>query len=118
VRKAIAAVAVVVAVAAPAAFSAPGVSTVVHVAAAPSGLRYTTTTLHARAGRIELVFRNPSMLQHNVVLEQGETELGGTNTIAHGSTKAFVTLKRGVYHFYCSVPGHEDAGMSGMLTVS
>ena len=64
------------------------------------------------------MFHNPSMLQHNVVLEQGETELGGTKTIAHGTTKAYVTLKRGVYHFYCSVPGHEDAGMSGNLTVS
>ena len=117
-RNLIATVLVVAAVGAPAAFASPGVSSVVRVTAAQSGLRYTTSSLRAKAGRIEIAFRNPSMLPHNVVLEQGETELGGTKTITHASAKAFVTLKRGVYHFYCSVPGHEDAGMSGTLTVS
>lgn len=117
-RNVIAAMLVVGAVAAPAAVAAPHVSSVVRVAAAQSGLRYTSKTLHAKAGRIELVFANPSMLQHNVRLEQGEKEFGGSKTIAHGTTKTFVTLRRGVYHFYCSVPGHEDAGMSGTLTVS
>ena len=117
-RNVIAAGLVVGAIVAPGAIAAPHVSSVVHVAAAKSGLRYTTKTLHAKAGRVELVFSNPSMLRHNVRLEQGEKEFGGTKTIAHGTTTAFVTLKRGVYHFYCSVPGHEDAGMSGTLTVS
>jgi uncharacterized cupredoxin-like copper-binding protein len=118
VRNVIAAVLVAGVVAVPAALAAPRISSVVHVAAAKNGLRYTTRTLHANAGRIELVFNNPSMLQHNVRLEQGETEFGGTKTITHGPTTAFVTLKPGTYHFYCSVPGHEDAGMSGTLTVS
>jgi uncharacterized cupredoxin-like copper-binding protein len=27
-------------------------------------------------------------------------------------------LKPGTYEFYCSVPGHEQAGMKGTLTVS
>lgn len=118
-RNVVAAVFVTVAVAAPsAALAAPHVSSVVHVAAAKNGLRYTTTSLHANAGRVELVFSNPSTLPHNVRLEQGEKELGGTQTIVDKKTKTVVTLKRGVYHFYCSVPGHEDAGMSGMLTVS
>jgi uncharacterized cupredoxin-like copper-binding protein len=117
-RNVIAVVLVIGAVAAPAAFATPRISGVVDVAASKNGLRYTTKTLHAKAGRIELVFRNPSMLRHNVRLEQGEKEFGGTKTIARGTTKTFVTLRRGVYHFYCSVPGHEDAGMSGTLNVS
>jgi len=28
------------------------------------------------------------------------------------------TLKKGRYEFYCSVPGHEQAGMKGTLTIS
>lgn len=118
VRNVITALLVAGAVAAPTAVAAPGISSVVKIAASKSGLKYNTKTLHARAGRIELVFTNPSTLRHNVRLEVGEKEFGGTKTIAHGGTKTFVTLKAGVYHFYCSVPGHEDAGMSGTLTVS
>ena len=117
-RNVLVAACMIAVLAAPAAFAAPGVSSVVTVSAAKNGLMYSTKTLHARAGRIEIVFRNPSALRHNVRIELGEKELGGTATIAHGTTKAFVTLKRGVYHFYCSVPGHEDAGMSGSLHVS
>ena len=103
-------------VAAPVALAAP-TSSVVHVTAAVSGLRYTHTRLTAHAGRIEIVFANPSQLPHNVRIEQGETELGGTKTVTRATTKTFVTLKPGSYHFYCSVPGHEDAGMQGYLTV-
>jgi plastocyanin len=108
---------VAAAVAVPSAAARPHVSSVVHVSAATTGLRYTRTHLTAKAGRIEVVFSNPSTLPHNVRLEQGETELGGTRVVTHATTKAFVTLKRGSYHFYCSVPGHEDAGMQGTLTV-
>jgi plastocyanin len=100
-----------------AAAAAP-VSSVVHLAAAKSGLRYTTKVLHAKSGRIEIVFTNESQLRHNVRVEKGENELGGTKTIGHGATTAYVTLKPGTYHYYCSVPGHEDAGMSGNLVVS
>lgn len=103
-------------VAVPAASAGTG-SNVVRITAATSGLRYTRTNLTARAGKIEIVFANPSSLPHNVRLEQGESEKGGTKVVTHATTRAFVTLKVGKYHFYCSVPGHEDAGMQGYLTV-
>jgi plastocyanin len=93
-------------------------SNVVHLTAKRSGLAYNTKTLTAKAGRIELVFTNLSPIKHNLRLEVGEKEFGGTKTIAAGATTAYVTLKKGKYHFYCSVPGHEEAGMSGYLTIS
>ena len=117
-RNVLAVLLVLAAVAAPAALAAPRSSNVVTVSAVKSGLRYTAKTLHAKSGRIKIVFHNPSALQHNVRIELGEKELGGTKTIAHGTATTFVTLRRGTYHFYCSVPGHEDAGMSGSLVVS
>ena len=91
---------------------------VVHRTAKKSGLAYNTKTATAKAGRIKLVFTNLSPLKHNVRIEVGEKEFGGTKTIAAGTTTVYLTLKKGKYHFYCSVPGHEDAGMSGYLTVS
>lgn len=117
-RNVLVVVLVIAAVVAPASLAAPRGSNAVVISAAKSGLRYTTKTLHAKAGRIRIVFHNPSALQHNVRIELGEQELGGTKIVAHGTATAFVTLRRGTYHFYCSVPGHEDAGMSGSLVVS
>jgi plastocyanin len=93
-------------------------SNVVHLSAVANGLAYNTKVLHAKAGMVTIDFTNLSHLRHNVRLEVGEKEFGGTKTIAHGSTTVTVKLAKGTYHFYCSVPGHEDAGMSGQLIVS
>ncbi len=38
--------------------------------------------VRAKVGKITLVFKNPSMLQHDVRLEIGEKEYGGTKTPA------------------------------------
>lgn len=102
----------------PAAARPSATPSVVKVSALASGLKFNTTVLRAHPGRIKLVFTNRSALQHNVRIESGENELGGTKTIGKGQAVAMVTLKKGTYNFYCSVPGHEDAGMKGKLIVS
>ena len=91
---------------------------VVHISAPVSGLRYDQKTVHARAGKIKIIFLNRSALKHNVNVEHGEHEFGKSATISHGTTTMFVTLKAGRYNYYCSVPGHEGAGMHGTLIVS
>ena len=91
---------------------------VVHLSAPASGLRYDQKTVHAHPGRIKIIFLNRSGLKHNVNVENGEHELGKSATVRHATTTFFVTLKAGKYNYYCSVPGHEDAGMHGTLIVS
>jgi len=91
---------------------------VVHLSAPVSGLKYDQKVVHAHAGKIKIVFLNRSPLKHNVNVEIGEKEFGKSATITKGTTTFFVTLKPGKYNFYCSVPGHEDAGMKGTLIVS
>jgi uncharacterized cupredoxin-like copper-binding protein len=98
--------------------STHAVSSVVHLSAPVSGLRYDQKIARAHAGRIKIVFLNRSGIKHNVNVERGEHELGKSATITHATTTFFVTLKAGKYNFYCSVPGHEDAGMHGTLIVS
>lgn len=93
-------------------------ATVVHISAPASGLRYDQKVVRAHAGRIKIVFLNRSAIKHNVNIESGEHELGKTATIVRRTTSMIVTLKRGKYNFYCSVPGHEDAGMHGTLVVT
>ena len=112
------AIATAVVVAGPASARPSKASSIVKVSALASGLKFSKTTLHAHPGKIKLVFTNLSTIDHNVRIESGENELGGTRTIARGRTTAVVTLRKGTYNFYCSVPGHEDAGMRGKLIVS
>jgi plastocyanin len=61
---------------------------------------------------------NMSPLEHNVTVAQGSTVLGATPTFQGGSKTLTLNLKAGTYTFYCSVPGHRQAGMEGTLTVS
>ncbi|MFI5026366.1 MAG: plastocyanin/azurin family copper-binding protein [Solirubrobacterales bacterium] len=85
----------------------------------PGGqLAYTTTEASAKAGKVTIDFNNPQPLPHDVKIESSSgEEAGGTDTISEGSNSATASLKPGTYTFYCSVPGHREAGMEGTLTV-
>jgi uncharacterized cupredoxin-like copper-binding protein len=61
---------------------------------------------------------NASPVEHNVQIIQGSTAIGSTPTFTGGSKSVTVQLKPGTYTFFCSVPGHRQAGMEGTLTVS
>jgi uncharacterized cupredoxin-like copper-binding protein len=85
----------------------------------PGGnLAYTATSATAKAGKVTVEFDNPQSLTHDVQIEDSSgKEVGGTELIADGSDSATVDLEPGTYTFYCSVPGHREAGMEGTLTV-
>ena len=59
-----------------------------------------------------------SSLEHNVTVAEGSRVLGATPTFVGGSKTLTLKLKPGKYTFYCSVPGHRQAGMEGTLNVS
>jgi plastocyanin len=81
-------------------------------------LAYDTKSLSAKAGKVSIAFANASPLPHNVTVESSSGEkVGATPTFAGGSKTLAVTLKAGTYKFFCSVPGHRQAGMEGTLTV-
>ena len=92
---------------------------VLKLAADPSGaLAYDTTELSAKSGKVTLDFTNDSPVGHDVVIEDSNgKEVGSTDVITGQSTTAEFTVKPGTYTFYCSLPGHEEAGMKGTLTV-
>jgi plastocyanin len=82
-------------------------------------LEYNTKSLTAKAGKVTVDFSNPAPLAHNVTIESSSgASVGATPTFTGGSKKLTVTLKAGTYKFFCSVPGHRQAGMEGTLTVN
>jgi plastocyanin len=90
----------------------------IKVAADPSGaLKYTTDKLTANAGKNKVAFTNDSPVPHDVTIEKGSSEVGATKVVSNGNASATVNLKPGSYTFFCSVDGHEQAGMKGTLTV-
>ena len=106
----------------PAPASSPAASTTatsLKLAANPEGnLSYDTKTLSAKAGTVTITMANMSPVEHNVTVASGTTVLGATPTFTGGTRSLTLKLKPGTYTFYCSVPGHRQAGMEGTLTVS
>jgi uncharacterized cupredoxin-like copper-binding protein len=94
-------------------------SAAVEIEADPSGnLAFTTDSATSKAGKATLNFTNSSPVPHDVRIEdEGGEDVGGTEVISESSESTTVTLKPGEYTFYCSVPGHREAGMEGTLTV-
>jgi plastocyanin len=85
----------------------------------PEGqLKYNTTSLTAKAGKVSIAFANMSPVGHNVTVASASgAVVGATPTFQGGNKTLALNLKPGVYKFYCSVPGHRQAGMEGTLTV-
>jgi plastocyanin len=98
-----------------------GKGQVIHLSADPGGaLRFTRSTLTAKAGKVTLIMVNPSSagMDHGIAIEGNGVDSDGA-TVGPGSTSTVsATLKKGTYTYYCPVPGHKQAGMVGTLTVS
>jgi plastocyanin len=100
--------------------AAAGASSTLAESADPSGaLKFTKSTLTAKAGTVTVDFTNSSPLAHNFTVQQGTSGpvVGATPTFMGGTKTLTLKLKAGTYTFYCSVPGHRAAGMQGTLTV-
>jgi uncharacterized cupredoxin-like copper-binding protein len=69
---------------------------------------------NARARKFTFDVKNAGKLAHDLAIKGGpKTALiqpGGTATLT-------ATLKPGRYHLYCTVPGHEQAGMKVDITI-
>lgn len=96
---------------------AAGPGGTVELAADESALAYNTDSLEVDAGEVEIAFTNPSSIGHDVDVEKDGEDLGGTEVISESEESVTLDLEPGEYTFFCSVPGHREAGMEGTLTV-
>jgi pSer/pThr/pTyr-binding forkhead associated (FHA) protein len=83
-------------------------------------LKFTTSSLSAKAGKVTIRFTNKSPVSHNLTIQHGTSGsvVGATPTFQGATQTLAVQLKSGTYTFFCSIPGHREAGMHGTLTVS
>lgn len=96
-----------------------GSASTVDFEADPSGsLAFTTDKATAKAGKVTVNFTNSSPVPHDVAIEDSSGEaIAETEVIAEGSDSTTAELEPGEYTFFCTVPGHRQAGMEGTLTV-
>ena len=91
---------------------------IVEIDADPTGqLKYLASSASATAGHVTLRMKNMSSTPHDIAITGGGVSQIGTIVSSGGVSTVSSSLKPGKYTFYCSVPGHEAAGMKGTLTV-
>jgi nitrosocyanin len=80
--------------------------------------KYEPPTLTANVGQTVTVnLENKGNLDHSFVIDELNVKL---ETVKAGTTQSvsFTPGAAGTYTFYCDVPGHQAAGMTGTLTVA
>jgi Cupredoxin-like domain len=95
--------------------AATTVATGVSVKATEVEYKITLSTHKVHHGVVTFVVKNAGHIAHNLSIQGGKH----TANIAPGKTvKLTVTLKKGVYTLFCSVPGHRQLGMVTKLTAT
>jgi plastocyanin len=86
----------------------------------PGGdLSYTTDEVTAKVGNVTIEFTNPQPTPHNVAVEAAEGGKVVTKTVSEDFAAVTITLYEGEkYVFYCTVPGHREAGMEGVINLA
>jgi len=84
----------------------------------PNGqLAYLVSAAAATPGPLLLSSKNASATPHDIAIQGPGVDDKGEIVSNGGISKVNVTLKRGSYQFFCTVPGHRQAGMEGTITV-
>jgi mono/diheme cytochrome c family protein len=88
---------------------------VISIPADPNGqLAYVYSKATGSTGPVTIEMPNRSGTTHDIVIDG----LGKGPQVAKGTSSFKATLEAGkTYTYYCSVPGHRQAGMEGRLTV-
>jgi len=96
---------------------ADGAAQVLEVPVAAEGLAYAVTEVTAAPGTITLTSVNDQSVPHNIAIDEPTQQIG--EIVQDGATSEItITIEEpGEYEYYCSVPGHREAGMVGKLIV-
>lgn len=88
------------------------------VAVEASEYQFDPSTITVPAGEITFSVKNVGELEHEFEIFEGEQVVDEIEGIVPGLTKDLtVTLEAGEYTYVCKIAGHEEAGMTGTLTV-
>jgi plastocyanin len=86
---------------------------------ADGALQFQPNGLTAKPGNVAVTYDNLSQVPHSIAIATANGNvLGQVQPFTNGKqTVNLSNLAPGKYIFYCTVPGHREAGMEGNLTV-
>ena len=86
---------------------------------ADGGLVFDPNGLTAKPGNVTITYDNPSPVPHSIAVSTANGNVLGEVQPFTNNTESvqLPNLAPGEYDFYCTVPGHREAGMEGTLTV-
>jgi plastocyanin len=85
---------------------------------ADGSLAFDPSGLQGSAGLIKIAYANVSPVGHNVAIEDDQQQtLAESDTVTNDDTEVSAELVPGEYIYYCTIPGHREGGMEGVLTV-
>ncbi|MGH2980987.1 MAG: plastocyanin/azurin family copper-binding protein [Solirubrobacterales bacterium] len=97
--------------------AAKGPGGTVQLAADPTQIAYDKSALSSKPGAVTIDFDNPAQVAHDVAIASGSEEIAKSELVTDGKASVTAALTPGKYVFFCTVPGHREAGMQGTLTV-
>ena len=96
--------------------TAPKPAKAATVVATESEFKIALSSTSVKAGPVTFEAKNGGKIPHDLAIKETGDK---TKEIAPGSTAELkVTLKPGKYEVYCTLPGHEAAGMKIIITVT
>ena len=85
---------------------------------AASEYKFDPSTISVPAGQVTFKITNTGTIEHEFELERNGQAVDEVEHIVPGLERDLtVTLAVGQYTFVCALPGHEEQGMTGSLTV-
>ena len=93
------------------------VTRVVEVTVEAKEFSFTPSKLTVDVGtKVRLTLENGGSVSHDFVVDELDVEMTLVSP-GQSQTIEFTLERAGIYEFDCSIPGHEEAGMTGTLTV-
>jgi iron uptake system component EfeO len=84
-----------------------------------SEFKFDPSTVSLAAGKVTFHVRNGGAAEHEFEVLKGDQRVGEIEGLVPGLEKDLtVELAAGSYSFVCRLPGHEEQGMKGTITVT
>ncbi len=104
--------------------TAPAGQTATDVKIVATDLKFTPATIQAKVGQpIKVVFENKGVIEHDLAFpalktDKATTALKVAAKPGQTATLEFTPTAKGSYEYICTIPGHKEAGMKGVITVA